>query len=91
MKPAYQDDFRYPAAVRILHWVTVPLLVLQVVLGLMSEWATAAKSARVYLAWHYQAGVALFALMLLRTLVRTLTVTPRQIPEVAYALQRAAR
>lgn len=60
---------RYTRPARLLHWFVAALVLIQIALGLASDW-TSRETARSLLDIHVQIGLTIFALMVLRLLWR---------------------
>jgi len=61
---------RYPLALRLLHWLLALLLVLQVALGFMAEYAVTPERSAALFPLHFRLGMLILCLTLLRLALR---------------------
>lgn len=61
---------RYAMPARVLHWVVAPLAIIQFYLGWESENVPNREASFALIQWHFQFGMLIFILMLLRLLWR---------------------
>lgn len=83
-----QPTMRYAAPARILHWIVAILVVIQFYFGWASEQETDNNASFALIRLHFQLGMAIVALMLLRLLWRI--ANPAPVAEPGPRWQRAA-
>lgn len=57
---------KYSLPARVLHWLVAVLVIVQVVLGWAAEWERDREASFRLIQTHYQAGLLIFGLMILR-------------------------
>lgn len=83
-------EFRYNLSARILHWCVAALVVVQISLGWASGWEDDRQLSFQLIRTHYQFGVLLFALMILRLSWRLAKGVPGPSPKEPVFRRRAA-
>lgn len=81
---------RYARPARLLHWLVAIGVVVQIGLGWASEWTEEREASFQLIRNHYQLGVILAALMVMRILWRVTKGGPRPDPAEPLARRRAA-
>ena len=79
---------RYPCLLRVLHWLLALMLALQFVLGFAAEYG-AARMSEALLPFHFQLGVLILGLTVLRLCLRLVMPTPAADPGESPGLRRA--
>lgn len=66
-KSAQAAGSKYALPARVLHWLVAVLVIVQISLGWAAEWDGNRDASFQLIRTHYQAGVLIFGLMILRT------------------------
>lgn len=88
--PTVPVGLRYSAVARLLHWGLVPIILVQIYLGWSAGWEVNRPQSRSLYAVHFELGILILSLMLLRVSWKLAKAGPRADSTVSVGMRIAA-